>query len=334
VSGIEVLTTRARAPILVLIALISAPMVWFAAQVPIDRNNESMKTQTPAQLETYEAFRQIFGSDEDLVLAVTPPRLLAPEGVRLLDALTAGMESIDGVRRAYSLSSAIELVPGRDGAEERALLPRPLEGMDYESRALAAVDRNPELTGFLVSADRRTAAVLLEIELRPGDDDYRVHVMQRVRDLMGEVGSSRGDVQLHLTGIDAQKYEVTRLLGRDQMILLPSAVLVLASMLALCFREIAGVVLPLAVTGVSVLWTLGLYGATGHALNPITSLLPPVLMILAVSTSVHLYEHWRRHRAELGDRAIATALRELRFLNRHLPEVIVAAVGRETEFRG
>ena len=47
------------------------------------------------------------------------------------------------------------------------------------------------------------------------------------------------------------------------MVLLPAAVAVLACMLALVFRQLAGVVLPLAVTGASVLWTLGLYGMAG-----------------------------------------------------------------------
>ncbi|MBW2272400.1 MAG: RND family transporter [Deltaproteobacteria bacterium] len=312
-SAIDVLVTRARGPVLALVALITALLGFFAARVPVDVDNESMKTQTREQLDTYDEFRRIFGSDEDLVLAVNHPHPLAPAGVRLLDALGARVEAIDGVRRVYSLSNAIELVPGPDGAEERALLPRPAEGSDYEGRALAAVERNPELTGFLVSSDRRTAAVVIEIELRPGDDRYRVRMMNDVRNLMSELAPERSGTRLHLTGIDAQKYEVTRLLGRDQVVLIPAAVIALAFMLALSFRQVAGVVLPLAVTGVSVLWTLGLYGVSGHSLNPITSLLPPVLMILSVSTSVHLYEHWRRRRAELGERAIAATLRELRF---------------------
>jgi predicted RND superfamily exporter protein len=312
-SAIDVLTTRARAPVLVLIALITAPLGFVAARVPVDVANESMKTQTREQLETYDAFRRIFGSDEDLVLAVTHERLLAPPGVRLLEEIGRRIEAIDGVRRVYSLANAVELIPGPDGAEERELLPRPMEGSDFEERARAAVERNPELTGFLVSSDRRTAAVLIEIELRPGDDTYRARIMESVRALMRELAGERAGTQLHLTGIDAQKYEVTRLLARDQLVLLPAAVVVLACMLALSFRQVAGVVLPLAVTGISVLWTLGLYGLSGQALNPITSLLPPVLMILAVSTSIHLYEHWRRHRAELGAAAIGATVRELRF---------------------
>jgi hypothetical protein len=68
---------------------------------------------------------------------------------------------------------------------------------------------------------------------------------------------------------------------------------VLGATLAAFFRRPAGVVVPLGVAALTVVWTTGLYAWSGHALNAITSLLPPVLLVIALAASVHVYEAWR-----------------------------------------
>ena len=98
--------------------------------------------------------------------------------------------------------------------------------------------------------------------------------------------------ELHLTGVGVQKSDVAYFIERDQRVLLPLVVLVLALLLAVVLRHPSGVLLPLAVTAVSMVWTMGGYVLAGYQLNTITSLLPPVLMVLSVSTSVHLYNGW------------------------------------------
>jgi len=309
---IHALLTTARVPYLVLLTLATATFGYFAVDVPLEQSNESMNSLDREQRAVYEEFRRLFGSDEDLVLSVTHPRLLGVEGIRLLDALTERVAKIDGVHRVYSLSNAIELVPGPGGAQEQDLVSRPIGGPDFEANTQRAVRRNPELTGFLVSADLDTAVLRVELELRPGDDRQRPKILRALREIIDEPRTDPGE--LHLTGIAAQKFEVTRLLARDQSVLIPASVVVLAALLAIFFRRLSGVVIPLAVMGVTLVWTLGCYGLSGYALNTMTSLLPPVLMVLSVSTSVHLYENWLSQPRATQDSnlVIASTVRELR----------------------
>ncbi len=309
---IQALLTTARIPYLVSLALATAIFGHFALGVSVEQSNESMNSLDREQRAVYDDFRQRFGGGEDLVLSVTRPHLLSAEGIRLLDTLTERVEGIDGVRRVYSLSNAIELVAGPNGAEERGLVPRPIAGADFEARTRRAVQRNPEFTGYLVSANLETAALMIELEHHPGDDQQRPRILRALRAIMQEAPFD--PAELHLTGIDAQKFEVTRLLARDQSVLIPASVLVLAAALALFFRRASGVVIPLAVTGVTLVWTLGCYGASGYALNTMTSLLPPVLMVLSVSTSVHLYENWlsRLPSSQDANGVIEATIRELR----------------------
>ncbi|HYC00255.1 MAG TPA: MMPL family transporter [Candidatus Limnocylindrales bacterium] len=292
------LLTRGRFPFLALLAAVVAFFGFHAARVGIEKDNQSLNTRNPEQLAAYERFRQLFGSDEDLLLAVHDPALLEPEGLLRLDEITTHVGTLAGVRRVFSLTNAKQLVSGDIGAVEAPLIPRPLDAPSVREQAHASLQRNPDFTGWLISGDRRTAGIILEIEDRPGDDEYRSRLIAELRSLMNE--RTRDGVTMHLTGIAVQKHDVAVYVDRDRRILMPVAVVLLGTMLALFFRNVLGVVLPLAVTGISVGITLGIYGLAGLQLNAITALLPPVIMVLSVAVSMHLVQAWLRTPASLS----------------------------------
>jgi len=75
----------------------------------------------------------------------------------------------------------------------------------------------------------------------------------------------------------------------------------LAIALAVVTRQVAGVLLPLLVTGVTAVITLGLYAALGYQVNVITSLLPPLLLVLSTTTAIHIFQEWMALAARVPD---------------------------------
>jgi len=288
---LEWLLERGRGPWLVLVGIGTLVAALHAARVGVEHDNASLNAEDAEQARVYAEFKAAFGSDEDLLVALTHPRLLAAEGLRSLRDVSRAIAARDGVRRVWSLATAEEVVRGATGAEPRPLLPAPLDGPNLEARVVAALERNPDIAEWLVSRDRHTAGLVVEIDDRPHDTEYRHEIITAIRDLAARVGG--GGVTLRLTGVPVQKHDVSMYVDRDQRVLMPLAVLVMALTLAAFFRTVAGVLLPLGVAGVAVVCTLGVYGTTGHALNAITSLLPAVLLVVSVAASVHVYDHWR-----------------------------------------
>ena len=302
------LLARGGRPWLVLVALVSLLLGWRAAGIGIEHDNASLNAIDADQRRVYDEFKATFGNDEDLLLTVTHPALLEPAGLATVDRVTKTIAGWSGVRHVWSLTTVEELVHGDAGAEPRLLIAPPLAGPDVAARARAAVDRNPDFTGWLVSADRRTAGLVVEIEDRPDDVEYRTRLIESLRALIATEGKE--GVELHLTGVPVQKHDVSAYVDRDQRLLLPLAIVVLGATLAAFFRSVAGVVLPLGAAALTVVWTMGVYAASGHALNAITSLLPPVLLVVALITGVHVYEVWREgeHGGDGGaDRAARAA---------------------------
>jgi predicted RND superfamily exporter protein len=291
---------RGRVPFLAFLLLSTAAFSVAALRIGAEAETGAMVSRDEGQRRTYDAFRSAFGSDEELMLAVSHPRPFSPEGLRYLDELTAEIGSLPGVRRVYSLANARHAVSGPAGAESEPLVPRPFDAPGVSRRVLAALDGNPKLAGLLVSRDRRTAGITIEPDARSADGGARGDVTEAVRAAMSR---RSGEAELHLSGISVQKHDVAEFVRRDKAVLVPLSMLVLAAMLAATFRSVSGVVIPMAVKVVTLAWTMGAYALAGFRLNPITALLPPLIVILSISTSVHLYDAWLRIPGGEGNRA-------------------------------
>ena len=296
---------RGRILPLVVVAVVTAVLGLHAARLGIEHDNASLTATDAAQNAIDAQFRAAFPGGDEILLTLTRPQLLDGPGLGQLAALTERVAGLDGVRRVWSLTTIEELAPGDAGAEPRPLLSPPWDAPDAGTRARAAVDRNPDLTGWLVSQDRRTAGLVIDLEDRPDDTELRARLIAAMRALAA--AETRDGAELHLTGVPIQKHDVSDYVARDQRVLLPLAVLALGATLAAFFRRAAGVLLPLGVAGVTVVWTSGLYAWTGHQTNAITALLPPVLLTVALVVGVHVYEAWRTAAAapERGARALA-----------------------------
>jgi len=262
----------------------------FALTAKQEQSNESMNSSSGESRRIQEAFRRDFGSDEVVVVSLTHPDLLGSAGLELLAGLTQRIGALDGVGRATSLTNTRQIVAGPYGAEEVPLIPPEAAPAETAPSLRAALDRNPHLEGLLISRDRRTAGIAVEVDDRPGNDSYRAHLVESLREIQRQ--PLPPGVELHVTGITLQKHDTMRLVRRDQAVLLPLSILMLAAALAFSTRSAAGVAAPLLVTGITVVWTVGLYTALGFQVNVITALLPPLGLVLSIANSLHLFKEW------------------------------------------
>ncbi len=85
-------------------------------------------------------------------------------------------------------------------------------------------------------------------------------------------------------------------------------------LLLACYRHLGLVAAILLPATAGIVWTRGLYAWLGHEQNPVSVLLPPVLLTVGVAGGVHLIEAYLDELATAGDAGLAVrrALRELR----------------------
>jgi predicted RND superfamily exporter protein len=274
--------------------LVSLLLGFGLGQLRVERDTRSMISSSTQQQAVQERARTLFGNDSTLLLSLTPPQLLSADGLSLLAEVTVAIAALDGVEQVLSLTSAEYLLGSPQAGELPSLLPHSaddiLPGLERSLRG--------ELfyRGLLLSSDGRTAGLIIF----PADDMVASGGLpQLIRATRRTMADFDERAELHLSGVAVQQSDVADYIRRDQRVVMPLVFVLLTLMLSLSFRRLSGVLLPLATTVLSLIWTLGLYALCGYELNTISALLPPLVMILAVSNSVHLYNGWL-HLAKRG----------------------------------
>ena len=306
---------RFRLPVLMGILLCTTLLGWQLQHLKFDTSNEGFLHEDDPYLKTYNQFREEFGRDDFLVLAVYSEELFSSEA---LDKLRALHEDLLGsVPFLEDITSLINVrdVRGEDDTllVDELLLQTPTtpgESAELRERVLG----NPLYINNLVSENGKYTAILLQSQVYGGDPDgdlfsgfdepseedesgdspeqrylsdlendlfvEAVHeVVARHQDPSFLISAAGPPVNLH-----AIKYYMQQ----DAFTFMKLALLVIGSCLFLMFRRASGVILPLMLVGLSLVSTVGLMTMLGVSFKLPTTMLPSFILTVGVGASIHV----------------------------------------------
>ncbi len=149
------------------------------------------------------------------------------------------------------------------------------------------IDASPLARGVYLARSGHAAAFYVPTS-RHRDRDELVSGLDRwVRD------QAKTDFALRLTGPVTAEVLLGRAVLNDLLRLVPLVVLVMAVLLYLCTRSVAGIVVPMAEVLMVLVWTLGAMGLCGVPVTLVTTILPVLLMSIAITDEIHLLERFR-----------------------------------------
>ncbi len=236
--------------------------------------------------------------DPDLILLLATarpggPRLDTPQGFAFLSRLQAALGRFPGVEPGGVRSIVTFLDPPR--------VLRPLlihtffeewsRGEAPFDDVLARLRREPMASGLYLSADGTAAAFYLPVGRRVGRGEL-------LADLRRYLTPRRAaPFRLRLTGPVAAEADLGDAVLADLARLVPLMMAAVALLLALTLRTAGGVLIPLAQVVATLVWTLGLMGWAGVPVTLVTTVLPVLLMAMAMTDEIYLLERLRDHLA-------------------------------------
>lgn len=250
--------------------------------------------------------------------------------------LLLGVAMALGARGFFALEIDVENAAMKSvGTEHARTAARVAElyGVDHTLLFLleprAEAQRDPELAESLrhwKGELERRAEVRRMIELPPRPSGARLFLVDVLPDEQGRCAANvealakraraeaPATVRFSATGQALGEIAIARALAEENRRIVPAILGTLALLLALCYRSLAlvlGLLLP-ALGGVFLLG--GIQNLLGLDLDPISALLPPVLLSVGVAGSVHIVERFLAYRADGADAAYAVraAIRSMR----------------------
>jgi predicted RND superfamily exporter protein len=234
------------------------------------------------RIEDYRLVNQVFGSSKPVTVVVdvgSGKSVFGVEQLALIDTLSKRLarhpDLVPG--DVTSLTEVADVTFDAGALDSRRIVAFPLTRKDAATARARMLD-HPLWPGRLFDHARQrtiiTSNAAVDVSL-----DHLYDELQRCIKVSGAT--------VVATGGDVIPVALTRAIDRDMQLFVPLALLLVVGGLLLCFRSVGGVLLPLGVTVLAMIWLLGLMGLVGASLDPVTTVLPPTLIALGSSYGIH-----------------------------------------------
>jgi predicted RND superfamily exporter protein len=249
--------------------------------------------------QTYERFRQEFGGQRTLLIALRSDRLFTPEALEFIRQATGDIERVETVERVHSLSTAniVRSVPP-ETLEVEPLLDDTLDAASAARARQRALD-DSLLRGDLVSDDGRVTAIVVSFD-EDRIDDVRSGVIQQIRQLVDP--RLPDGMEAHYNGSLEISETYNRVTVANVRNLTPPILGLTLLAMYVMFRSWRITALLAVAVLVAAVWTLGLFVLMGFTFNILASMLPPLVMILAIADDVHIVQHFNHELRATGSR--------------------------------
>ncbi len=258
-------------------------------------------------------FERSFGNDEAVVVALSDAQgLFNSRTIRLIQELTDGLNRIQSVQRVDSLTNHNMVYGSEDAITVEAFLP---EDQAFDRQQLAAkrakAIQDEVMAGYVLDPNARTA--LLYAWLQPSlerDPDYR-QIVHDVQQLIAPYADTPG-LTLHLTGAGALNDAFRSASEKDVSVIFPLLAAVICLILWGLYRRLTIVALPLLLIVMTNLIVFGALGYAGIAFNNMLSVVPLIIVAIAIADSIHVINDTARHLRDGLDKgqALAQAVQE------------------------
>jgi len=272
-----------------LLAVVLALTAFFFARMShleIDDAVESMFLEDDPDLRTYREFLRYFTTDEFSLIAIKVDDALSEQTLGMVDRITKRLEQIEGVRRVVSLTNTNDIAGTPEGISIGRMVPSIVLNDVQRKRTWERIERNPLVLNNLVAPSGRAVAVFAEIESVSKDRLYRRRITESIHEIMAQEipkGTQAFAAGPPIIDTVYRNYVVDNL-----RTLMPIGTLVLIITTLLIYRNARSVVLPAASVIMALIWTMGSIPLLGFTVNLVTTIIPPLLLVIGVAVVIHL----------------------------------------------
>lgn len=277
---------------LALLLLLIGALLYQIPHFSLDASSDSLALEGDDNLALFEKTQETFQtSNSSLVISYT-----TEEGVldsKQIEYLRSLRDDLLALERVSSVTSILD-VP--------LFQSPPLSLMELTGGAITIDNGKAEMSFIadefsngplyannLVSLDGKTSALLISLkEVDKSIEDVNKALADAVQSIRTTMKSYRNNAQLYLGGVPMIRNDIITYIASDLVLFSLAVVLVMATMLALIFRGIRWVLLPIGISVTAALIMTGVLGVLGWKVTVISSNFFSLLLVMTLSVTIHL----------------------------------------------
>jgi len=224
-----------------------------------------------------------FGGNDMGMIVLETDDIFKKEVLEHIKQITDSIKITNGVASVTSLTNILDIKSSEWGIEIGKLvdeydLPDKKSKLDSLKKYVFSKEM---YKGAVVSEDG-TATIILYTLLPDAD------VQDAAKEIKNKVETMNLTETLYYGGLPFMLNDITDLILKDMLWLIPIVFVIIAFILLFSFRSFRGMLLPLLTAGITVIWTLGLMTIIGYELTIISNIIPVVLLAIGSAYTIHV----------------------------------------------
>jgi len=231
----------------------------------------------------YKRVGEQFGGNDIGMIVLETGDVFSTDVIQHVAQITDSLKIITGLSTVTSITSILDIKSSDWGIEIGNLVDPydlPDEQAELDSLRRYMYSRDMYI-GSILSEDG-TATVIL-FTLLPGVD--RQQIATEIKETIREMDLPE---QVYYGGLPFLLNDVTDMILSDMIWLIPIVFVIISLILLFGFRSFRGVLLPLMVAAITVIWTLGIMALAGYELTIITNIMPVFLLAISSVYAIHV----------------------------------------------
>ena len=297
----------------------------------VDTSTEGFLHKSDPSRVAYDAFREQFGRDEKLVVAIKTADIFSQKSLEKLRDLHQDLEkNVPHLNDITSLINARNTQGDKDSLLVEDLFEHwPKNGTDLSKLKQTALN-NPLYKNIMISEDGTFTVIVLESNVytslgdsREEEDDLggfeedssepkafitdieNTEMVLATEKILKKYQSD--DFKIFFAGSPAVTAYIKSSMMKDMAKFNGLIILTIIIFLSLLFRRASGVILPIFTVILGVVTTISLMSLTGTPLKVVTQILPSLLLAVGVGASVHVLAIFYKHLDTYHNKADAIA---------------------------
>ena len=244
-----------------------------------------------------------FGGNNMGVIILETDNIYQTSVLKHIQIITDTLANIDGITTVSSLTNIINIKGGDYGIEIGKLVDEyelPESPKDFQLLRNNILN-NEMYKGSIVSEDETSTLIIFSL-----DNDSDVTTV--AKNVIQKTEALNLPEKLYYIGSPMLVTYISDLMRKDLTNLLPLAFLVIAFILFLSFRSISGVLLPLLIAFISIIWSLGSMAFLGIKMSMISNNIPIILLAIGSAYTIHVINRINKVSQSKKTDVISTAL--------------------------
>jgi len=284
----------------------SAFMAWKGGDARVSYKFSRILPLTDSTHLVYEDFKKTYGDvGNAVVVGVETTHLFESRNLNLWRSFSDSLAQIEGVESVLGITSYYDLQKGED-QKLRLVNVRPKRPYNTRSaeEARADFDRFPFYKGLLMDPEGRSTLLMVQIRKEALYTSDVLRIVEAIKKRSRVFEKTTG-LDVHLSGLPYIRMANVLKIQREVYLFIGLALGVTALLMYLFLKSFRAMLISMFVVVLGVIWSFGLIGLFGFEVTILSSIIPPLIIVIGVPNCIFLINKYHQEFKQHGNQILA-----------------------------